>query len=111
MGDEEGHDSAEEDLGSLEGGDGAPAPELARDAAGFEALLDYLNRSRGFDFGSYKRATLSRRIHRRMQTVGVTDYAEYIDALEVRPDEFPQKPCATGGTISCRMHPSPASTS
>ena len=59
------------------------------DVAGFEALLDYLHRSRGFDFTGYKRTTLSRRIHRRMQTVGVARYGAYIDHLEVRPDEFP----------------------
>jgi two-component system CheB/CheR fusion protein len=59
------------------------------DLAGFEALLDYLHRSRGFDFTGYKRTTLSRRIHRRMQTVGAATYGDYIDYLEVRPDEFP----------------------
>ena len=89
MGDEQGRNAEDEAL-EFENGEPAPGPELEEDPAGFEALLDYLNRSRGFDFGSYKRTTLSRRVHRRMQTVGVTDYAAYIDALEVRPDEFPQ---------------------
>lgn len=59
------------------------------DPAGLEALLDYLNRSRGFDFTGYKRSTLERRVARRMHALGVDGYAEYIDYLEVRPDEFP----------------------
>jgi two-component system CheB/CheR fusion protein len=55
-----------------------------------EVLLDYLRRSRGFDFSGYKRTTLSRRIERRMQAVGADDYLSYLDYLEVVPDEFTQ---------------------
>ncbi len=40
----------------------------------FEALLDYLKRNRGFDFTGYKRATLMRRVGKRMQEVGIDDY-------------------------------------
>ncbi|HET9533438.1 MAG TPA: CheR family methyltransferase [Blastocatellia bacterium] len=54
----------------------------------FEALLDYLKRSRGFDFTAYKRASLMRRISRRMQEVRLTSYEEYMDYLEVHPEEF-----------------------
>jgi two-component system, chemotaxis family, CheB/CheR fusion protein len=54
-----------------------------------EGLLDYLHRSRGFDFGAYKRATLMRRIQKRMQGVGVRDFTDYVDYLEVHPEEFP----------------------
>jgi two-component system, chemotaxis family, CheB/CheR fusion protein len=54
----------------------------------FEALLDYLRRSRGFDFTGYKRSSLARRIDKRMQTVGVQGYPNYIDFLEVHPEEF-----------------------
>jgi two-component system CheB/CheR fusion protein len=54
----------------------------------FEALLDYLKRSRGFDFTGYKRSTLMRRVEKRMKTVEVEDYAAYVDYLEVHPDEF-----------------------
>jgi two-component system CheB/CheR fusion protein len=60
------------------------------DAPGLEAMLDFLHRSRGFDFTGYKRTSLSRRIRRRMQMVGLTTYPEYVDYLEVRPEEFPQ---------------------
>jgi chemotaxis methyl-accepting protein methylase len=37
-----------------------------------EVVLDYLRRSRGFDFTGYKRASLSRRIEKRMRAVGPT---------------------------------------
>jgi two-component system, chemotaxis family, CheB/CheR fusion protein len=55
-----------------------------------EVLLDYLRRSRGFDFTGYKRTSLSRRIQRRMQDVGANGYLEYLDHLEVDPEEFTQ---------------------
>jgi two-component system CheB/CheR fusion protein len=53
-----------------------------------DELLDYLRRARGFDFTGYKRATLERRIQKRMASVGAEDYAAYLDFLEVRPEEF-----------------------
>ncbi len=58
----------------------------------FEALLDYLKRSRGFDFSSYKRSSLMRRVTKRMQAVDtdVRDYLGYMDYLEVHPEEFIQ---------------------
>ncbi|MGH7621484.1 MAG: CheR family methyltransferase, partial [Gemmatimonadaceae bacterium] len=54
----------------------------------FDTLLDYLKRTRGFDFTGYKRASLERRIAKRMQMVGVPGFAEYTDYLEVHPEEF-----------------------
>ncbi|HWC42555.1 MAG TPA: CheR family methyltransferase [Actinomycetota bacterium] len=56
----------------------------------FEALLQYLKRSRGFDFTGYKRASLTRRIDKRMQIVGADSYLGYLDHLEVDPEEFTQ---------------------
>jgi two-component system, chemotaxis family, CheB/CheR fusion protein len=53
-----------------------------------EVLLDYLRRNRGFDFTGYKRTSLGRRINKRMQEVGVQTYLDYVDYLEVVPDEF-----------------------
>jgi two-component system, chemotaxis family, CheB/CheR fusion protein len=53
-----------------------------------EVLLDYLRRSRGFDFTGYKRTSLSRRIEKRMQAVGADGYLGYLDHLEVDPEEF-----------------------
>jgi two-component system CheB/CheR fusion protein len=54
----------------------------------FERLVEYLKESRGFDFSVYKPTTLSRRIEKRMSAVGVHDFSNYIDYLEVHPDEF-----------------------
>jgi two-component system CheB/CheR fusion protein len=60
----------------------------ASPANDFVKLLEYLNSSRGFDFSGYKLSSLIRRVQKRMQQVGVPTYAEYIDFLEVHPDEF-----------------------
>ena len=72
------------------GVDGDVGEDAGADAPGLEVMLDYLHRSRGFDFTGYKRTTLARRIRRRMSVLGVMTYPEYVDYLEVRPDEFPQ---------------------
>ncbi|MBS1845862.1 MAG: PAS domain-containing protein [Actinobacteria bacterium] len=53
-----------------------------------EALLEYLRDSRGFDFTGYKRATLERRIRKRMADVEVERYDEYVGYLEANPREF-----------------------
>jgi two-component system CheB/CheR fusion protein len=53
-----------------------------------EALLDYLKRNRGFDFTGYKRASLQRRITKRMEQVQIESYGDYLDYLEVHPEEF-----------------------
>jgi two-component system CheB/CheR fusion protein len=54
----------------------------------FEALLVYLKEARGFDFTGYKRSSLMRRVQHRMTQVGISDYAEYQDYLQVHPEEF-----------------------
>jgi two-component system, chemotaxis family, CheB/CheR fusion protein len=53
-----------------------------------ESLLLHLKESRAFDFTAYKRSTLSRRVQRRIQALQLNDFGEYIDYLEVHPDEF-----------------------
>jgi len=53
-----------------------------------ENLLQYIKSNRGFDFSGYKRASLSRRIRKRMQIISVENYSDYLDYLEVHPDEF-----------------------
>ena len=57
-------------------------------ASDFIKLLDYLKNTRGFDFSGYKLSSLMRRVQKRMQQVGVASYSDYIDFLEVHPDEF-----------------------
>jgi two-component system, chemotaxis family, CheB/CheR fusion protein len=56
--------------------------------AEFAALLDYLKNNRGFDFTGYKLSTLYRRIRKRMQNLNVGSFPEYVDHLEVHPEEF-----------------------
>jgi two-component system CheB/CheR fusion protein len=54
----------------------------------FEALLEYIHQSRGFDFTGYKRSSLVRRVIKRMQMINIVGYAPYVDYLEVHPEEF-----------------------
>ena len=54
----------------------------------FEKLLDFLKVVHGADLRIYKYPTLMRRIGRRMQTAGISDYEAYQDYLEVHPEEF-----------------------
>jgi two-component system CheB/CheR fusion protein len=56
--------------------------------SGFNAVLNYLKESRGFDFTGYKRTSLVRRVRHRMAQVGMADYPEYLDHLEVNAEEF-----------------------
>src|SRR5215207_8176738 len=56
----------------------------------FDALLDFLKRSRGFDFTGYKRTSLERRVRRRMDSIGCNSFGDYLDYLEVHPDEYAQ---------------------
>jgi two-component system CheB/CheR fusion protein len=53
-----------------------------------ETLLNYVHERRSFDFRGYKRGSLSRRIYKRMQTIGVDDYQRYMEVLEANPGEF-----------------------
>ena len=55
---------------------------------GLEALLDHLKEVRGFDFTGYKRASLSRRIRKRMSEVGEDRYDTYQALLERQPEEY-----------------------
>ena len=52
------------------------------------ALLEYLHERRNFDFRGYKRGSLSRRIIKRMQMVGIDDFQRYTEVLEANPGEF-----------------------
>jgi two-component system CheB/CheR fusion protein len=56
----------------------------------FEALLDYLRESRGFDFTGYKRTTTVRRVGQRCRELGITTFGAYVDYLQVHADEFPR---------------------
>jgi two-component system CheB/CheR fusion protein len=54
----------------------------------FEALLEFLKHNRGFDFTGYKRSSLRRRMSKRMQLLRTERYSDYLDYLEVHPEEF-----------------------
>jgi two-component system CheB/CheR fusion protein len=71
------------------GDDEAVEPEEAENrSGGFEELLHFLKRNRGFDFTGYKRASLGRRVEKRMRALAIRDYEPYIDHLEMHPEEF-----------------------
>jgi two-component system, chemotaxis family, CheB/CheR fusion protein len=68
--------------------DGTQAAHQPATDGDFEELLGFLKRNRGFDFTGYKRASLGRRIDKRMRALSVSGYDKYIDYLEVHPEEF-----------------------
>jgi two-component system, chemotaxis family, CheB/CheR fusion protein len=55
-----------------------------------DSLLDFVRDSRGFDYTGYKRPSLTRRINRRLDAVGVQTYDEYRSYLGQHPDEYEQ---------------------
>jgi two-component system CheB/CheR fusion protein len=54
----------------------------------FEALLDHLLQTHGFDFTGYKRSTLMRRVSKRLDVLHIGDFDRYLDYLQVHPEEF-----------------------
>ena len=58
------------------------------DVSPLDALLEYLKATRGFDFSGYKRASLERRVAKRMLELDLDSHAAYLDHLELHPDEF-----------------------
>lgn len=58
------------------------------EAQAFEALLNYLWSSCGFDFKCYKRPILMRRVQRRMKLVAIARYSDYINYLKEHPEEL-----------------------
>jgi two-component system CheB/CheR fusion protein len=65
--------------------DALPAADV--DEAAFREVLAFVRSRSGRDFVDYKRATVLRRIGRRMQVNGVSDLAAYLDCLRTRPGE------------------------
>lgn len=67
----------------------APSPSLAEasDERALREVLSLLRHRTGRDFGDYKRATVVRRIGRRMQVNGIATMAGYLDCLRTRPGE------------------------
>ena len=61
---------------------------MAAKDGSFENVLEFIRTNRGFDFTGYKRPSLQRRIRKRMQTIGIEGYENYLVHLETHPDEF-----------------------
>ncbi|MEA2178990.1 MAG: two-component system, chemotaxis family, CheB/CheR fusion protein, partial [Solirubrobacteraceae bacterium] len=57
-------------------------------AVGLDALLEFVKRTRGFDFTGYKRSTIERRVAKRMAELDLERYEDYVDHLELEADEF-----------------------
>ncbi len=53
-----------------------------------DQLLDFIKESRGFDFTGYKRASIERRIAKRMGDVKAENYEQYTEHLETHAEEF-----------------------
>lgn len=54
----------------------------------FKALIHFIQESRGVDFRGYKKTSLRRRIMRRMNEVGLSEFPSYHSFLEAHPQEF-----------------------
>jgi two-component system CheB/CheR fusion protein len=61
-----------------------------KDDPAFESLLEHIKEERGFDFTGYKRASLARRVQRRIEANQLESFEQYHDFLLVHPDEFTQ---------------------
>jgi two-component system CheB/CheR fusion protein len=65
-----------------------PAVKIDEPDPDLESLLAFIRDSRGFDFTGYKRSTLSRRVRKRMNDIGVQEFTDYQDRLESSVEEF-----------------------
>ena len=61
---------------------------MSEDDPQFEHLLEYLYQSHGFDFTGYKRTSLMRRVRKRIDELHLETSGEYLDFLQVHPEEF-----------------------
>jgi two-component system CheB/CheR fusion protein len=84
--DEQGPEQESEGVDG-DGSDGAGA-DVSESTPGLDELLTYLNEARGFDFSGYKRAGLARRFGKRLRSRKLSTFLEYVDYLQVHPDEF-----------------------
>lgn len=64
-----------------------PPSQAVADEAQLRDVLTFLRTRTGRDFAYYKRATILRRIGRRMQVNGIDDLAGYMNCLRTRPGE------------------------
>ena len=65
----------------------AEQPDNDTDLRAVQSLLKIIHERRGYDFSGYKRATLLRRIERRMGLRGVVARSAYVTLLKKEPEE------------------------
>ena len=69
-------------------GQEAADADVPVEAVSLHHLLRFLSDSRGIDFTQYKTGTTVRRLAKRMAEVHVETYDEYVDYLEMHPEEY-----------------------
>src|SRR6187431_3257757 len=62
-------------------------PDAAQDEVALREVLTFLKTMTGHDFSGYKRATVLRRIGRRMQVNGAENLGRYLAFLRTHPGE------------------------
>jgi two-component system CheB/CheR fusion protein len=67
---------------------GAYVPSQPDDERPLTAFLDKLRQESGIDFSTYKRATIMRRLQRRMAATGTTRFRDYVRHVNTHPDEY-----------------------
>jgi two-component system, chemotaxis family, CheB/CheR fusion protein len=67
---------------------GAYTPSRPDEERLLRTFLDQLREQTGIDFNSYKRATILRRLQRRMAATGTAKLRDYIRYLQAHPDEY-----------------------
>ncbi|HUJ29079.1 MAG TPA: CheR family methyltransferase [Myxococcales bacterium] len=65
-----------------------PRPKRRNGEAQLEAVIERIRIARNFDFRNYKRATLQRRVERRMHDTNTATLADYIALLDKNPLEY-----------------------
>lgn len=58
------------------------------DTTDLDLLLEKMYRDAGYDFRGYKRGTVTRRLARRLYATGTKTYLDYIEFLDVHPEEY-----------------------
>jgi len=53
-----------------------------------DSLLEKVYRDGGYDFREYKRGTVTRRLERRLHATGAKTYLDYMEFLDVHPEEY-----------------------
>ncbi len=70
------------------GRDGSQAASLTQSSDGLKAVFNALNSRPDYDFRSYKKGTLTRRIERRMGLLNLKSTHEYLQLLHKEPEEY-----------------------